>query len=112
MAQVAGVVRTAGSGIGLTAVIGLVTAGLLALMAGKINAGRSWARWLFALIYVIGALASAVLVLIAPAMFRALPSLLQGNTMAQFLLQTTALILIFTSTSRHWFKSKHVETAP
>jgi len=110
LVQVTGLIETAD--VGLTAVIGLVTTGLLALIAAKISTGRGWARWLFAVIYIIGSLASAVLAVVAPELFRALPALLQGSTVVQFLLQTTALVLIFTSTSRQWFKAKRVGTAP
>ena len=112
LAQVTGFVQTAGASVGLTAVTGLGTAGLLALMAAKISVGRSWARWLFVVIYVLGSLTSAVLVLAAPAVFRALPTVLQVSMILQTLLQTAALVLIFTSTSRHWFKSGHGAAAP
>jgi len=112
MAQVTGWVATVGASVGLTAIIGLTTVGFLALVAAKISAGRGWARWTFAVIYVIGTLWSTVLAFVAPAMFRALPTILQANILAQFVLQTAALVLIFTGTSRHWFKSKHVGATP
>ena len=112
-AQVSGLVKTVGAaGPGLTAAIGLVTAGLLALIAAKISAGRGWARWLFAAIYVIGSLGSVVLIFVALEVFRALPTILQANTIAQFVLQTAALVLVFTSTSRRWFNSTHADAAP
>lgn len=110
MVQVTGLVETAD--VGVTAAIGLVTTGLLALIAVKIGAGRGWARWLFAATYIAGSLGSAVLALVAPELFRALPAILQGSTLLQFLLQTTALVLIFTGASRRWFKSEPVGTAP
>ena len=109
LAQVTGLVATAEAGS--TAAIGMVTTGLLALIAAKLGAGRGWARWLFAAIYIAGSLASAALALIAPELFRALPALLQGSTLVQFVLQTTALVLVFTGASRRWFKSRQL-TAP
>ena len=108
--QVIGLVETAE--VGMTAIIGVVTAGVLALIAAKVSAGRNWARWLFAVIYVIGSFTSAVLALVAPELFRALPTILQGSTILQFLLQTAALVLIFTNASRQWFKAKTLGTAP
>ena len=112
LAQVTGLVATVGASVGMTAVVGVVSAALLAWMAAKISSGRGWVRWLFAIIYVLGSLASVVLVLAAPAVFRAFPAILQGNTIVQFILQTAALVLIFTSTSRQWFKSRHAGAAP
>ena len=112
MAQVTGLVPTVGAGVGLTAVIGLTTAGLLALIAATTNAGRGWARWLFVVLYGIGTLTSIVLAVVAPAMFLALPTILKTNIIVQFVLQTTALVFMFTGASRHWFKSKHVDATP
>jgi len=108
--QAIGLIET--THVGLAVVTGLITAGLLALVAVKIGAGRGWARWLFAVLYVFGSFAFIVSVLIAPEMFRALPSILQGSSIVQFVLQTVALVLVFTSTSRQWFKAKRVRTAP
>jgi hypothetical protein len=80
-------------------------------MAAKINAGRRWALWLFVVVYVIGSLGFAVQALVTPAVFGALPAILQVNTVVQFALQTTTLVLIFTSASRHWFKAKRAGAA-
>jgi hypothetical protein len=98
--------------VGVTIGIGVATAGLLALFAAKINAGRGWARWLYALIYTVGTLGSAVLLLVAPGSLRAYPALVLVGTGAQFILQTTAMALIFTSASRWWFKVARAKTAP
>lgn len=112
LAQVVGLIATVGASVGMTAAIGGVTAALLAWVAAKIGSGRNWARWVFAIIYVLGSLASVVLVLVAPAVFRALPAILQTNAILQFGLQTAAVVLIFTSTSRQWFRAKHAGAAP
>jgi hypothetical protein len=90
----------------------LVTAGFLALVAAKIGAGRGWARWLFAVVYILGSFAGIVSLLVAPQMFRSSPPILQGSGILQFALQTAAFVLMFTSTSRQWFKAKRVEPAP
>ena len=111
-AQVLGWVPLAGSTPGMTVSIGLVTAALLGFVAASVSARRSWVRWLFAVVYVLGTLGTVVLVVLTPEVFRALPMVLQANMIAQFILQTAALVLMFTSTSRHWFATRHVETAP
>jgi hypothetical protein len=86
------------------AATGFITAGVLALVAAKLNIGRGWARWLFLFLYIIGSLISAVLVMLAPQVFIALPTLLQVSGIAQFALQTVALVLMFTRASRRWFR--------
>ena len=53
LGQVAGVIETTAAGVGMAAAIGFATAGVLALMVAKIGAGRRWARWLFAVFYVV-----------------------------------------------------------
>src|SRR5258706_14738778 len=69
-AQATGLVKTVGS-VGLVTVIGLTTAGLLALMAAKINPGRRWALWLFAFIYALAPFGFVFHVLVPTAAFRA-----------------------------------------
>jgi hypothetical protein len=96
----------------MTATIGLVTAGLLGLIAVSISARRGWGRWLFAVIYVLGTLGFVMLVAITPETFRAFPMVLQANMVVQFALQTAALVLMFSSTSRQWFRARHAATAP
>ena len=103
-AQVAGLVPHVSASIGATAVGGLLTAALLSVIAGNISEGRGWARWLFVIVYVIGTPASVIATVMAPAYFAALPSVLQANRLAQLALETSALILVFASSSRHWFK--------
>lgn len=111
-AQLLGWVPLAGATPGMTATIGLVTAGLLAVVAASISARHGWVRWLFIVLYVLGTLGGVAVIVIAPEAFRAVPLILQLNTMAQFILQTAALVFMFHSTSRQWFAAKHAETAP
>ena len=109
--QVTGIVSSVASP-GITLAIGLLTAGLLALVAAKVNTGRGWARWLFLVLYVIGVPFAALIFLGAPQTFRALPALLQINVVAQSVLQTAAVAFMYTATSRAWFRSARASTAP
>ena len=111
-AQVMRLVPTVGASIGATAVIGLLTASLLGVIARNISERRSWARWLFIVIYATGTPVSVAAIILAPAFFAALPAMLQANIVSQFVLQTLALILLFVSTSCQWFKSRHATNAP
>ena len=92
-----------------TIVIGIGTAALLALIAAKISAGRGWARWLYAFVYVFGTLAGVVLMLVMPDAFRIYPPMVLAGTAVQFVLQTTAIALIFTGASRAWFRGQRAE---
>ena len=112
VAQATGLVATVGASVAMTLVIGLVTVGLLVFVAINVARGRGWVRWLFAVVYVVGTLAGVLLVAVAPAMFRVLPTILQTNMVVQFVLQTSALVLMFTAASRHWFMSRNVSTPP
>jgi hypothetical protein len=67
---------------------------------------------LFIVIYATGTPVSVAAIILAPAFFAALPAMLQANIVSQFVLQTLALILLFVSTSRQWFKSRHATNAP
>jgi hypothetical protein len=98
--------------VGMTLVIGVGTAALLALIAAKIGTGRGWARWLYAFLYVFGTLGGVVLMVLAPDAFRMYPLLVLLGTAVQFVLQTIAMVLIFTSASRLWFKAGRAATAP
>ena len=111
-AQVLGLAPLVGSTAGMTVTIGLVTAGFLALIAVSISSRRGWGRWLFAVIYVLGTLGLAMLVAMTPETFRTFPMVLQANMVVQFALQTAALVLMFSSTSRQWFRPRHAATAP
>ena len=94
----------------MTALVGICTAALLGLMAWKIAQGRNWARWVFAIIYILGTLGSVAV--ITPAVFLAHPLVLQANMILQFILQTAAAVLVFTSSARQWFKAKGASVAP
>jgi len=85
---------------------------LLAWVAEKIRGGRSWARWLFLVVYVLGSLSVAAVAVLAPQLFLSQPMLLRGSGVVQFALQTIALVLMFSPTSRHWFGRTHATDTP
>jgi hypothetical protein len=89
-----------------------VTAALIALIAAKVGAGRNWARWLFVVIYILGSVMFTVVLIVMPQEFLSLPGLLQVSALVQFILQTYALVLMFTRASRQWFKALYVPASP
>jgi len=74
-----------------------VTVCLLAWVAIMIGAGRGWARWLFAAIYVLGSLGIIVSIFLMPEVFSLVAQSCEGIRYVQFVLQSTALMLMFTS---------------
>ena len=112
IAQVLGLVPLVGASRGTTATIGVLTAGLLVLIAVTVSARRGWGRWVFAVVYVLGNFGTVILVLAMSDVFRALPMVFQANMVVQFVLQTAALILMFTGASGRWLKTTHAATAP
>jgi glucan phosphoethanolaminetransferase (alkaline phosphatase superfamily) len=89
----------------------LLTLALLVLIAFNIGAGRGWARWLFAVVYVLGALMTLYLVLFVPQSFRSMPTLLQVTGLLQLVLQTAAMVLVFVPASTQWFTAKRSQAA-
>jgi hypothetical protein len=103
-------VREIPSGAG-AAVTNILTFALLALLAIKVGNGQRWALWLFAFVYVFGALIFVASLVFMPNVFRSAPMLAKVSAIARFALQTAALVLLFTSTSRQWFKTRRVDNA-
>lgn len=89
----------------------LVTFALLAWVATKLGSGRNWARWVFAVLYVLGSLASAVSIVFLPEAFLSLSLLAKASSVVQFILQTAALLLMFTHPSCTWLRAKKVASA-
>jgi hypothetical protein len=106
--QLMGVLASAGAA--QTAITGFVTAGLLILVAEKINAGRGWAVVLFAVIYGLGSFFFVLSLLLAPQTFLALPATLQTSAVVQFALQTAALVCVLSQSSRAWLKRRNATT--
>ena len=88
----------------VTTLTNLASAALLAWVAVKLDAGRGWAQWLFAAIYVLGLSTFVVSVLLSPETFRSLPILLQASGIVQLALQTAALVFMFAATSQRWLR--------
>lgn len=107
IAQISGVVPGGGAVTVRTGIFDIGSAGLLALVAAKIAAGRGWAKWLYAVVYGFGSLLYAILVAVLPRLFIALPSILKVNVLVQFVLETAAMILIFSVTAQRWLRRGH-----
>jgi len=99
-------------GVGRTVLIvfasamALLTFALLALLATKLGAGRSWARWLYAVFYVLVSLTLVVTLLRTPDAFLSLSIMEQGSVIVQSVFQTAALVFMFTDTSSRWLRAK------
>lgn len=95
-----------------TLVTDLFTACLLAVVAINVTAGRSWARWLYAVFFVLGLSAFTAWALLAPEAFHAMPMTLKATGFVQFALQGVAFALMLTKSSRQWFGVTTVPVAP
>ena len=85
-----------------------VTLGSIALcgfVAEKLRFGRGWARWAYVAVWVLGSFIGMIAAALAPQAFLSLPTIAQAAFVAQFIVQTTALWLMFTPESRLWFRS-------
>ena len=95
-----------------TLVTSVLTACLLALVAVKVSAGKGWARWLYAALFVFGSAGFVALALLVPEVFNVLPMALKASGFVQFALQGAAFALMFTQASRQWFGANKVPSAP
>ena len=93
--------------VGLTVI---ATAVLLWFVATQISSGHGWVRWLYVVLYLFGTFGFIVSILFAPEMFLSLPVPRQAVDVVQFMLQTSALVLMFTPASQKWFTSTHTAT--
>jgi hypothetical protein len=84
----------------------LFSLGVLVLVALLLNARRGWPRWLYLVVYLLGAASLVAGGLLAPRVFFAMPALDQVTLTAQFGLQTAALVLMFTPAAGRWLRSK------
>jgi hypothetical protein len=84
----------------------LVSAGLLALVALLLNGRRSWARWLYLVIYALGIGSLALAIALAPRVFLSQLGIGQAILLVQAALQSAALILMFTPAAGRWLRSK------
>jgi asparagine N-glycosylation enzyme membrane subunit Stt3 len=88
---------------GLDIVINIVTFGVLALLANRISNRSNWARWVLAVIAGLGAVGMVFSIVVAPEMWRSASLSHYGIALLQTILQMSALVLVFTSSSRAWF---------
>ena len=96
----------------VTTATNLASAALLAWVAVKLDAGRGWAQWLFAAVYVLGLSTFVVSMLLSPETFRSLSILLRASGIVQLALQTAALIFMFTPTSQQWLRTSSAKADP
>lgn len=89
-------------------VTNLLTFVFLGLVAAGIGSGRRWAFWLFVVIYVVGSLFALIGLVLVPRLFSALPTLSKLSAISQFALQTVALVLLLTGTSKEWFHAQRI----
>ncbi len=81
--------------------------GLDSLNRRKSRRGAHWARWLFVVIYALGSAGFSVLFIVMPQEFLSLPIVMQACGLIQVVLQTCALILMFSRASRQWFNAPY-----
>ena len=86
----------------------IITCAFLAVVTWQIAAGKRWVRWLFIASYILGSLMGGVALILRPDVFRAFPAPLIGSTLAQFALQTAAVLFLLRAPSREWFKTKRI----
>ena len=91
------------------AIINFVTVGFMVFCAIKFRAGRSWPRWLYLAIFLIGALDSVFDQKLALQGFFALPVWLILVGATQTTVQIAILVLVFSPNSRAWFRARRQE---
>ena len=94
-----------GAELAQSAASSLVGAGIIALLAAKIRNGRNWARWVLAVMTVLGIAGWVMSVLVLRNAWNAVPLALLVVGMIQTALQLVAVVLAFTPQSRAWFRS-------
>ena len=82
----------------------LFTVAVYSFLAYKIYQGRSWARWVFAVLWILGMLGLSVLSF-APQVARQIPWTAWVMTGIQTVIQLTALVLLFVPVSSRWFRA-------
>ena len=93
-------------------IINFATFALLAFTANRIGNRRNWARWLFAVIYAVGTLLGAVLMLTSPEVWQSVPATGIVTSLIQTALQTAAMFLVFTASANRWFRAQATEREP
>ncbi len=81
-------------------------------MTFKIATRKNWARWIFAVVFVLAKIVFLSSVLLAPQIWLALPLTAIGPAITQFVLQGTALVLLFTPDASRWFRARTDRAIP
>jgi hypothetical protein len=84
----------------------LLTLAFMLFVIAKLAAGRGWARWVFAGVYLLGSAVTLYLSIFEPQTFRNQPVALQATGLAQLALQTAAMVLLLMPTARQWFQAQ------
>jgi glucan phosphoethanolaminetransferase (alkaline phosphatase superfamily) len=84
----------------------LLTLVFMLFVIATLTAGRGWARWVFAVVYLLGSAVTLYLSIFEPQTFRNQPLALQATGLVQLALQTVAMVLLLLPTARQWFQAQ------
>jgi glucan phosphoethanolaminetransferase (alkaline phosphatase superfamily) len=87
----------------------LLTLAFMLFVIAKLTAARGWARWVFAVVYLLGSAVTLYLSIFEPQTFRNQPLALQVTGLAQLALQTAAMVLLLMPAARQWFKVQRAQ---
>ena len=107
---VAHLLRLVSAAPGTNNVGSLITFAILGVVTWKIDAGRGWARWLFAVTYVLGSLGAVLILVFKSELFRVFSPLMIASAFLQTALQSVALGFLFAPSSSAWFRGQRVRT--
>ncbi len=88
----------------------LLTLAFMLLVIRKLAAGRGWARWVFAVVYLLGSSVSLYLSVFEPQIFRNQPLALQTTGLVQLALQTVAMGLLVMPAAQQWFQMQRARS--
>ena len=88
----------------------LLTLAFMLFVITKLSAARGWARWVFAVVYLLGSAVTVYLSLFEPQTFRNQPLALQATGLLQLALQTAAMVLLLLPSARQWFRARRAPT--
>jgi multisubunit Na+/H+ antiporter MnhE subunit len=90
---------------GQGSITGFLIAALLAFTSNRIRSRRNWARWMFAVLFVLGTLLGIVVTALAPDLWTLHTPATLLSTIIQTVIQTIALFLVFTPAANAWFRT-------
>ena len=77
---------------------------LFGFLGMKVWQGRNWARWVVLVLVALGLLGGATMMLLVPAAFKFFNGARFAAGMAETVLQSAVIMLVFTGESRGWFR--------